>query len=198
MIRPGLTTTQAAIPSASSCARTVDSTAATRAISGRQGRRAREIQADGSACRRHCLTRQRRPRGAPFSRLAVAVGAVVELAAFGRVGLLPNPAASFIKRMRPPGKAPGGLIRLAVAVGFEPTESLPSHAFEACSFGRSDTPPPRNVQGVEPLSKIAAPAWSRTARNSRVRGLDDGRRRTRRAGRCTRRRARRRPLPGGG
>jgi hypothetical protein len=28
-----------------------------------------------------------------------------------------------------------------VAVGFEPTVVLPTHAFEACSFGRSDTPP---------------------------------------------------------
>jgi hypothetical protein len=35
---------------------------------------------------------------------------------------------------------------LAVAVGFEPTEGLPSHAFEACSFGRSDTPPPERLQ----------------------------------------------------
>jgi hypothetical protein len=35
--------------------------------------------------------------------------------------------------------APEG--RMAVAVGFEPTEGCPSHAFEACSLGRSDTPP---------------------------------------------------------
>src|SRR5579875_2809325 len=33
-------------------------------------------------------------------------------------------------------------VALAVAVGFEPTVVLPTHAFEACSFGRSDTPPP--------------------------------------------------------
>jgi hypothetical protein len=34
---------------------------------------------------------------------------------------------------------------LAVAVGFEPTEACTSHAFEACSFGRSDTPPPNRI-----------------------------------------------------
>ena len=34
----------------------------------------------------------------------------------------------------------------AVAVGFEPTVVLPTHAFEACSFGRSDTPPSVRVQ----------------------------------------------------
>lgn len=35
---------------------------------------------------------------------------------------------------------------LAVAVGFEPTVVLPTHAFEACSFGRSDTPPSDRLQ----------------------------------------------------
>jgi hypothetical protein len=39
---------------------------------------------------------------------------------------------------------------LAVAVGFEPTEACTSHAFEACSFGRSDTPPSKRLQA--PLS----------------------------------------------
>src|SRR4051794_15395743 len=34
----------------------------------------------------------------------------------------------------------------AVAVGFEPTVVLPTHAFEACSFGRSDTPPSTRIQ----------------------------------------------------
>src|SRR5882724_8135300 len=34
---------------------------------------------------------------------------------------------------------------MAVAVGFEPTEACTSHAFEACSFGRSDTPPPKTL-----------------------------------------------------
>src|SRR3954463_13994094 len=43
---------------------------------------------------------------------------------------------------------------LAVAVGFEPTEAFTSHAFEACSFGRSDTPPPRTIQdGCPGLSR---------------------------------------------
>ena len=37
--------------------------------------------------------------------------------------------------------------RMAVAVGFEPTVRLPPRAFEARSFGRSDTPPRRRVQG---------------------------------------------------
>ncbi len=32
-----------------------------------------------------------------------------------------------------------------MAVGFEPTEVLPSHDFESCSFGRSDTPPPETL-----------------------------------------------------
>jgi hypothetical protein len=34
------------------------------------------------------------------------------------------------------------LVSLAVAEGFEPSEAFTSHAFEACSLGRSDTPPP--------------------------------------------------------
>ena len=39
-----------------------------------------------------------------------------------------------------------GIPRLhAVAVGFEPTEGCPSRAFEARSFGRSDTPPRRTI-----------------------------------------------------
>jgi hypothetical protein len=32
-------------------------------------------------------------------------------------------------------------ILLAVAVGFEPTVGYPTHAFETCSLGHSDTPP---------------------------------------------------------
>ena len=38
--------------------------------------------------------------------------------------------------------------QLAVAVGFEPTDACTSHAFEACSFGRSDTPPPKRLQAA--------------------------------------------------
>ena len=41
-----------------------------------------------------------------------------------------------------PGALPD---QLAVAVGFEPTDACTSHAFEACSFGRSDTLPPSSL-----------------------------------------------------
>jgi hypothetical protein len=35
---------------------------------------------------------------------------------------------------------------MAVAEGFEPSDGgYPSHAFEACSLGRSDTPPPDSI-----------------------------------------------------
>jgi hypothetical protein len=40
------------------------------------------------------------------------------------------------------------LVSAAVAVGFEPTEGRPSHVFETCSFGRSDTPPRLRVLDV--------------------------------------------------
>src|SRR6478609_12010809 len=40
-------------------------------------------------------------------------------------------------------------ITLAERVGFEPTVSFPTHAFQACRFGRSRTPPRRRVRGVE-------------------------------------------------
>jgi predicted nucleic acid-binding protein len=35
----------------------------------------------------------------------------------------------------------GRRVHLAEGVGFEPTEGCPSHAFQACRFGRSRTPP---------------------------------------------------------
>ena len=41
-----------------------------------------------------------------------------------------------------------GLVRLAVAAGFEPAEGCPSRAFEARSLGRSDTPPPERLPKV--------------------------------------------------
>jgi hypothetical protein len=41
-----------------------------------------------------------------------------------------------------------GLVRLAVAAGFEPAEGCPSRAFEARSLGRSDTPPPERLPNV--------------------------------------------------
>ncbi|GEM_PF-578383 len=40
---------------------------------------------------------------------------------------------------------------LAVAEGFEPSDGgYPSHAFEACSLGRSDTPPRKTVPQWRP------------------------------------------------
>jgi hypothetical protein len=41
-------------------------------------------------------------------------------------------------------------------VGFEPTEALTSHAFEACSFGRSDTPPHGRLQECRVAAEIVA------------------------------------------
>lgn len=44
----------------------------------------------------------------------------------------------------------------AVAEGFEPSEGgYPSHAFEACSLGRSDTPPLVTLPEHPPDSEIA-------------------------------------------
>jgi hypothetical protein len=38
---------------------------------------------------------------------------------------------------------------VAVAEGFEPSDGgYPSHAFEACSLGRSDTPPSGSLPGT--------------------------------------------------
>ena len=49
---------------------------------------------------------------------------------------------------------------MAVAEGFEPSDGgYPSHAFEACSLGRSDTPPPVTLPDVTPEPEIAR--WSR-------------------------------------
>jgi hypothetical protein len=46
------------------------------------------------------------------------------------------------RRVREPGGKPGSLTcDGAVAAGFEPAEGCPSRAFEARSFGHSDTPP---------------------------------------------------------
>ena len=45
---------------------------------------------------------------------------------------------------------------MAVAEGFEPSDGgYPSHAFEACSLGRSDTPPPQSLRSVLRLAQIA-------------------------------------------
>ena len=46
---------------------------------------------------------------------------------------------------------------MAVAEGFEPSDGgYPSHAFEACSLGRSDTPPRGSLPVVGPQAIIAA------------------------------------------
>jgi hypothetical protein len=46
------------------------------------------------------------------------------------------------------------LVRVAVAEGFEPSEAFTSHAFEACSLGRSDTPPPGRVPKAAGRARI--------------------------------------------
>ena len=64
-------------------------------------------------------------------------------------------------------------IALAVAEGFEPSDGgYPSHAFEACSLGRSDTPPPESLPNSGSAIPIAAgrrrsPAGRRTPRPAR-------------------------------
>ena len=53
---------------------------------------------------------------------------------------------------------------MAEGVGFEPTEALTSHAFQACPFGRSGNPPDSRLRGfgpglgVEGYRVAAAPA----------------------------------------
>src|ERR1700733_16281688 len=48
-------------------------------------------------------------------------------------------------------------IALAVAEGFEPSDGgYPSHAFEACSLGRSDTPPPDSLPTAARLPQSLA------------------------------------------
>ena len=42
------------------------------------------------------------------------------------------------------------LTNLAEGVGFEPTVSFPTHAFQACRFGRSRTPPEMLVKSARP------------------------------------------------
>ena len=50
-----------------------------------------------------------------------------------------------------PNAVPPGL---AVAAGFEPAEVLPSLAFEASTFGRSDTLPQNRVTATRPANQI--------------------------------------------
>jgi hypothetical protein len=55
--------------------------------------------------------------------------------------------------------------RMAVAEGFEPSDGgYPSHAFEACSLGRSDTPPRVSLPADRPLPHAAS--GSRDGRNT--------------------------------
>lgn len=52
---------------------------------------------------------------------------------------------------------------MAVAEGFEPSDGgYPSHAFEACSLGRSDTPPRKTLP-----DKAGRPRIGRAAAGSR-------------------------------
>jgi hypothetical protein len=67
---------------------------------------------------------------------------------------------------------------LAVAEGFEPSDGgYPSHAFEACSLGRSDTPPCGSLPGASRFTEIAASqrtvgsSASATCRPSRLNAL---------------------------
>lgn len=47
-------------------------------------------------------------------------------------------------------------MKMAVAEGFEPSDGgYPSHAFEACSLGRSDTPPREILRSGARLAQIA-------------------------------------------
>lgn len=45
-------------------------------------------------------------------------------------------------------------LKMAVAAGFEPAEVLPSLAFEASTFGRSDTLPQNRVAVASPVNQI--------------------------------------------
>lgn len=59
-------------------------------------------------------------------------------------------------KQKPPARKPGARpIRLAVTVGFEPTVACTTLAFEASSFGRSDTSPPMSVSQPGPADKFA-------------------------------------------
>ena len=52
---------------------------------------------------------------------------------------------------------------MAVAEGFEPSDGgYPSHAFEACSLGRSDTPPRGSLPVGRPPTPIAIRAIADT------------------------------------
>ena len=57
---------------------------------------------------------------------------------------------------KPPARRPGArVVHVAVTVGFEPTVACTTLAFEASSFGRSDTSPPMSVSQPGPADKFA-------------------------------------------
>ena len=59
-------------------------------------------------------------------------------------------------KQKPPASTPGvRVVQLAVTVGFEPTVACTTLAFEASSFGRSDTSPPMSVSQPGPADKFA-------------------------------------------
>ena len=60
-------------------------------------------------------------------------------------------------KAKTPGTDTGGSSNatLAVTVGFEPTVACTTLAFEASSFGRSDTSPPMSVSQPGPADKFA-------------------------------------------
>ncbi len=59
---------------------------------------------------------------------------------------------------------------MAVAEGFEPSDGgYPSHAFEACSLGRSDTPPPGILRSGGQLAQIAVTREKRIQQGRAVR-----------------------------
>ena len=62
---------------------------------------------------------------------------------------------------------------MAVAVGFEPTEACTSHAFEACSLGRSDTPPRASLPDGHALSGLPNPFAGRSRRGWRGASIDE-------------------------
>ena len=59
---------------------------------------------------------------------------------------------------------------MAVAVGFQPTVGLhPQHAFEACSLGRSDTPPPGRLPDLAEPFEISGGLVARAATEANIR-----------------------------
>lgn len=70
-------------------------------------------------------------------------------------GTVPGPARNAVKGPTLTGRS---LQLAAVAEGFEPSVSFPTLAFEASSFGRSDTLPRESLDHAGPWSEIRFPA----------------------------------------